>query len=125
MPTLELPTSAIELSKRFKKSSPFIFLKKCTFFNLFDSLNALIPDEVPSDPASIFGQNHRVVNFNLLIALSVISIFFLESIYSLLQDAALLPNNQQISLEMNQHLRILCRDQMLAFYFLKSLMLNQ
>ena len=59
MPTLELPTMQWLLQSRRRKSSESMFLKKRMGVPPFCSLKERSPLEVPSEPASTLGQNHR------------------------------------------------------------------
>src|SRR5437016_12430916 len=60
IPTLELPTRQLELYSSRRKSRETMFLKNWKFFGFSCSRNVRSPPEVPSDPASTFGQNHSV-----------------------------------------------------------------
>src|SRR5437773_9928963 len=60
IPTLEFPTKQLELYSSRRKSRGAMFLKNWKFLGFSCSRNERTPPEVPSDPASTLGQNHRV-----------------------------------------------------------------
>jgi hypothetical protein len=74
MATLELPTIAVALQRRRRKSSGNMFRNRWKFFGFSFSRNTRMPFDVPSDPASTFGQNQSTGNPKSLTAYSVSSI---------------------------------------------------